>query len=75
MATTGRPRQRGSCAKHRARQAKYVAKNPGKQRARVKKHYAAHASEIKAAKKRERKAHPGKAKRGSSKSPGRPRTC
>jgi hypothetical protein len=77
----GRPRAAG-CAKHRAAQKRYVAKNPGKQRARVARHYQENASRIKAEKRKQRKADGGKGKAGAGggggggqRKQGRPREC
>jgi hypothetical protein len=59
-------------AKHRARQNRYVAKDPAAQRRRVRKHYGAHAAELKAKARKQRKS-AGKSKSGGKM--GRPREC
>ena len=60
-----------NCAKHRAAQAKYVAKNRSKHNASVKRHYQANKTKVLARKKAANKGH--KASRGGK--VGRPRSC
>ena len=60
-----------NCAKHRAAQAKYVAKNRAKHNAGVKRHYQANKSKILARKKAKTSGH--KPRKGGK--TGRPRSC